>query len=210
MKTAFATTLLLAAVIQVNAQLAVGLKLGHNFASKTASLEPHWKSGINGGLVTKFNASRVVYVEAEALYSQQGWSETIYTPQGRSRRDIDLHYFSVPILLGFKVYKKVDVLAGIQYAHLMKLEDHTNPAYREWAEYNTEDDALLAGVRFNMTKAFAAEFRYVRGATPIIAWKRRVIGGDMVERYRADGNNRTLQLSLTYLFEVISAKKVKR
>jgi hypothetical protein len=204
MKTAFATTLVLAAIIQVNAQFSVGLKLGHNFASKTAALEPHWKSGINGGLVTKVNLGKKVYMEAEALYSQQGWSETIYTPQGRNRRDIDLQYITVPFLFGVHVYKKLDILTGIQYGSLLELTDNTNPPYPERIEYNTDDTSLLAGVRFNITNSLATEFRYVRGVTPVVQWKQRVIGGDMIQRYNVEGDNRTLQFGILYLFKVTS------
>lgn len=183
------------------AQFTIGPKAGMNISTMhTGELIgdiTEYKTGFNAGAFGKYTINNSFDIQAELLYSQQGYKIDIplYDIGGNSYVDPDLkvltHNLNIPILLKYNLLGRPWVFfeAGPQVGFLLKdkfkskdkeLEDDAN---KLGMGFKTVDLSIVGGIGFYLGYGVSINARYNHGLTSI---------------HDFDYKNRVFQFSLAY------------
>jgi len=179
---------LFVAVVGAQAQIALGIKGGLNFANSNvgdALGDPDSKTGYHAGLFMEIGAGGIA-IQPEVLYSFKGAD------------DIDLSYVEVPILLKKNFAKVLNIHIGPQFGFLTKAESNTFEGLLDLAGQNTDlkesmkstEVSAVVGAGVNAPFGLAAGVRYVFGLSDV--WDNKLIDTEV--------KNRTVQLYVGWKF----------
>ncbi len=185
------------------AQTTFGIKGGPNFSYM--SVEKGINYSFHAGAFSKIVLNDFFFLQPELLYSGKGT-----TPGYMSAYDLEckLHYISMPVLVGWNVTDHLSVLAGPELDYLLdgssfKYDDTKSVSSEEFASW---DVAIDFGLAYGISKKFKAEVRYSLGLVDVID----IMFMDVFDRPAGcldEGKNRTLQLSVSYVFASVVKKE---
>ncbi|MDR1379936.1 MAG: PorT family protein [Tannerella sp.] len=174
-----AISLILAATQVVSAQFTTGLKAGLNISDVHFDIpllndEIEFRRGLNIGVFGRYFLNDRLDVQAELLYSQQGYRTT--TPVTDVGGNILLggykslaHYLNIPVLIKFYPVRRIYLEAGPQAEFCLghaysasgkEMEDALSDA---GFEKNTADLSLTGGIGLCLGKGFSVNARYCHG-----------------------------------------------
>jgi len=153
------------------------------------------KVGFNVGGVVNYKLSNKFDIEADLLYSMQGFKDVVYTLEleqniNNTNYSVTSHYLNVPISLKYYIAKGFYAECGPQFGFLLSKKDklegrETVNSYDSGNK--TFDFAVLGGLGYRFSNDVFVDARYVHGFT------------NTSEHY-AGGKNKNIQISLGYLF----------
>ena len=192
-----AATVMLATV-GMNAQereISIGVKGGVNFATVMGDdiNSPDSRTSFHVGLLTEFPMTNMFSIQAEALYSGQGFKGNFNGTDG-DKVEYQLDYISIPVLAKLYITKGLSVEVGPQFSFKINEEFDFNPNSNngdinlEGTAYEAKDleVAVGAGLTFQTEMGFFATGRYNYGLTEIIE--------------KSDLKNSVFQLGVGYKF----------
>ncbi len=157
--------------------LSFGVKGGVNFATVTGNDDfdsPDSRTSFHVGVVAEMPVSEMFSIQAEALYSGQGFQLDFDGPDG-DKAEFQLDYINVPVLAKIYVTKGLSLEVGPQFSFLVNEEFDINPFSND-GDIDLEDTPLEAeefdfgvagGLTFQTEMGFFATGRYTYGLTEI-------------------------------------------
>ncbi len=175
------TVAFLFGMFQMNAQetstkspISFGVKGGVNFANVTGDdfEGPNARTSFHAGVLMEIPVSNMFSIQAEALYSGQGFKSDINGLGTSDNIEYQLDYINVPILAKIYLTKGLSIEAGPQLSFKVNEEidadPNNNPGDFDLDEAEDFDFALAAGLTFQTEMGFFASGRYTHGLTDII------------------------------------------
>jgi len=164
----------------------IGVKGGVNFATITGADEtPDSRTSFHVGVVGELPIADIFSLQAEVLYSGQGFSYEEEGPTG-DEVEFQLDYLSVPVLAKVYVVDGLSLEVGPTFNFVVNEEIDTRPGADEGdididdtnaVEANSFDVGVAAGLTFQTNMGFFASGRYNYGLTEIYEdshWKNSV------------------------------------
>ena len=186
-KTFLIIALLIIVLNGLSAQFVIGPKVGLNvskeyFGEHLIDDEVDFRMGLNAGVFGKYKINTIFDIQAELVYSQQGFKNNILV-------DIDgtaitegyktlSHYLNVPVLLKYYPIKRFYIEAGPQVGFCLDYKLSAGNIDVNDIDYNTVDFSLAGGIGVCVGYGLTANVRYSHGFTktvPDADWKNRVI-----------------------------------
>jgi len=179
------------AINSASAQITVGAKVGLNlskeyYGEKLIDEDIDFRAGLNVGFLGKYKIKEKLDIQAELLYSQQGFKDNVPVTYvgGYAIRDgykILSHNLNIPVLLKYHIYKGFYLEAGPQagfcfYARLQHDEDGIDETFN--MDRELIDFSLAGGVGVDIGNRLSVNARYNHGfteTTPESSFKNRVI-----------------------------------
>jgi len=197
MKKIILTIALFISVITISsAQFTIGPKAGLNLAKEyfgetVFDDNVEFKQGLNIGVFGKYMMNDKLGIQAELLYSQQGYKSNIQlfdfggniTQNGYKRSS---HYLNIPVVLKYYPLKRIFIESGPQVGYCFKSKLSPGEYTDEISnmEYKTIDFSLVGGVGIDIGYGLNVSARYNHGLTHTLP--------------NSDLKNRVFQFSLTY------------
>lgn len=197
-----AAAIMLSAVSTVNAQneadnttdrsISFGVKGGVNFANITGDDidSPDSRTSFHVGVVAEFPLDPMFSIQAEALYSGQGFEYDYELPGSDEHVEYQVDYLNIPVLAKIYATKGLSFEVGPQFGFKINEEIDSAPSDDEG---DTDTDAvesfdfgIAGGLTFQTEMGIFASGRYVYGLT------------DVVENVNA--RNSVFQISIGYKF----------
>lgn len=174
--------LMIGAITTANAQSSdaltpsFGIKGGVNFASITGDDfdSPDSRTSFHVGLLAEFPLTEMFSLQAEALYSGQGFESDmdgeIFGGEGKVEYQLD--YINVPVLAKVYILDGLSIEAGPQFGFKVNEEIDAN-ANADDGDLNLDeaedfDFGVAAGVTFETPMGLFATGRYTQGFTDIV------------------------------------------
>lgn len=223
MKKLFFTVIItVIAVASLSAQK-VGVKAGVNFANMNGSymdllliegdVETSGRTGFHLGAITEFELSDKINLQAEVLYSTQGFEGFEYnniTHEFTQQMD----YLTIPIMLEYKITDELSLQAGPQIAFLASskydwgfdvntvsgdanFEAEANKELEN--QSNNMDFGLNFGAEYTMESGLFFNARYSLGLGNVFKYN---ANEHDIELKNADLKNSVIQLSIGYSFDL--------
>lgn len=183
---------LILVTIQGSAQFTAGLKAGLNISkiyydNSFLNDEINFEKGMNVGVFGNYFPNDKFGIQAELLYSQQGYKDnTPLTDVGgipiSNGYDFRSHYLNIPVLLNFYPIKRIYIEAGPQID--VRLGRRYSAGEKEWSDALNESDpkrvmvdfSLAAGIGIRLGKGFSVNARYCHGLlTEALPYNNRVV-----------------------------------
>ena len=181
----------------VSAQMTFGPKVGlnlskENYGEKLIDDDIDFRAGLNVGFFGKYKIKEKLDIQAELLYSQQGYKDNvpIIYIGGYGIRDgykILSHYLNIPVLLKYYVYKGFYIEAGPQLGFCFGARlQHDEKGIDEIFDMDRKliDFSVAGGVGIDISSKLSINARYNHGFTEIAP--------------ESDFKNRVIQISLSY------------
>ena len=177
----------------VSAQFTIGPKVGLNiskeyFGVKGFDEDSDFRSGINIGVFGKYEINDKFDIQAELLYSQQGFKRNIPITDNigtiiTKGYEVLSHYINIPLVSKYHPFGRIYIEAGPQVGFC--LDSKISPdeykritGVRGYTGYNVVDFSLVGGIGFNLGNGLSVNTRYNHGLTYTLhdsKWKNRVI-----------------------------------
>ncbi len=155
-----------------------GVKGGVNFATFVSGDDdfdsPDSRTSFHVGVLAEMPITDMFSVQAEALYSGQGFDLDFEGPDN-DNAEVQLDYINVPVLAKFYLTKGLSIEAGPQFSFLVNEEFDFNPNSDD-GDIDLEDTpfeaeefefGMAAGLTFQTDMGLFASGRYTRGFTDI-------------------------------------------
>lgn len=174
--------LMIGAITTTNAQSSdaltpsFGIKGGVNFASITGDDfdSPDSRTSFHVGLLAEFPLTEMFSLQAEALYSGQGFESDVDGEifGGEGKVEYQLDYINVPVLAKVYILDGLSIEAGPQFGFKVNEEIDAN-ANADDGDLNLDeaedfDFGVAAGVTFETPMGLFATGRYTQGFTDIV------------------------------------------
>lgn len=142
-----------------------GCKIGMNFSNLRMENEgSDWKTGLATGLFFNVRLANKFSLQPELLYSSMGGGQMQFGNESKLR----LNYFSIPLLVKYKVLNKLAVVAGPQIDFLINAATKQGESFTKVdANYKDNSTNLTAGFEYWPAKCFGLSTRYIYGLTDI-------------------------------------------
>lgn len=171
-----------------------GVKGGVNFATITGDDfdSPNSRTSFHVGLLAEFPISPMFSLQAEALYSGQGFESNVDggLVGGDGNIEYQLDYINVPILAKVYVVEGLSLEAGPQFSFKVNEEidsdPNDDPGDTDLDEAESFDFGLAGGLTFQTNMGLFATGRYTIGLTDIVQ--------------DVDAKNAVFQLGIGYKF----------
>lgn len=178
----FLTAALLFGAIQfTNAQessstsgVSFGVKGGVNFANVTGDdfEGPEARTSFHVGVLVELPLAEMFSIQAEALYSGQGFKSEINGIGTSDNVEYQLDYINVPVLAKIYVTKGLSLEVGPQFSFKVNEEIDADPNNNagdfDLDEAESFDFAVAGGLTFQTNSGFFATGRYTYGLTDIV------------------------------------------
>lgn len=177
-------------VNNVSAQFTIGPKVGLNvskeyFGKKAVDDDVDFRMGLNAGVFGRYKISRKFDIQAELLYSQQGYKHDISLVDIGGSVIVDgckvlSHYLNVPVLLKYYPIKNLFIEVGPQIGFCFdsKIPSEYKGMDDFDLDYNTVDFSLAGGIGVYLGYGLSFDVRYNHGFTKTVKsseWENRVI-----------------------------------
>lgn len=179
------------------AQLAIGIKAGPNFATidTKASASENYKNrtGFHGGAFVLIKAAKIG-VQPEIIFSQQGSKVTINSEKFES----NFSYVNIPIMLKLYTVAGINIQAGPQFGFVTNAEapiqDQLNPGSYKVQDVKdkmkSSDFTVALGLGWDLPFGLTIDARYNLGLSKIY--------DQAPSTTTEDAKNQVFQLSLGY------------
>lgn len=152
-----------------NAQVAIGLKGGLNFASLDASssLQANYAkhTGFNLGAFAQFKFSKIA-IQPEILFSEQG-SKVSY-PTSPSSFNATFNYVNIPIMFKLYTVAGINLQLGPQFGFLTNSPVYKDPSGTTIPDaYKKSDLSLSMGLGWDLPLGITIDARYNLGLSEI-------------------------------------------
>lgn len=181
-----------------------GVRGGSNISGESrhkystgSSISTDYRMGFNAGGVINLKLSEKLDVEADILYSMQGFKQDIYTTIEDMYNEIVVqtvtsHYLNIPIVAKYYVANGLYVECGPQVGFLLGRTNNAKDLmlYDDPYEYSMSkkvDFSIVAGLGYNFYDNFYVNARYCHGFTG-------------TSQIYDGGKNRNIQISVGYMF----------
>jgi len=166
-----------------------GFKFGGNYSTITGDLEnTDARIRMHLGAVIEFPISQRFYLQAEVLYSAQGYT----IQEGGVENKISLNYLVLPLIGKYYVTPKFSFESGPRFATLANEGNSIGDESDEFFNtYNSFDFGWVFGAGFKAESGLFFQIHYTLGLSNIINTSVRDISS----------NNSLAQLSVGYLFK---------
>nr|WP_316931446.1 porin family protein [Flavobacterium beibuense] len=174
--------LMIGAITTANAQSSdaltpsFGIKGGVNFATVSGDDfdSPDSRTSFHVGLLAEFPLTEMFSLQAEALYSGQGFESDVDGGifGGEGKVEYQLDYINVPVLAKVYILDGLSIEAGPQFGFKVNEEIDAN-ANADDGDLNLDeaedfDFGVAAGVTFETPMGLFATGRYTQGFTDIV------------------------------------------
>lgn len=149
-----------------------GVKGGANFATVTGSDfdSPDSRTSFHVGLVGEMPIADILSIQAEVLYSGQGFKFDFDGPDG-DKAEFQLDYINVPVLAKVYVFKGLSLEVGPQFSFLVNEQIDLKPTSGgggiELDNAKKFDFGIAGGLTFQTDLGLFATGRYTYGLTDI-------------------------------------------
>jgi hypothetical protein len=200
-RTILVMMLFIAVSSSVSAQFLIGPKVGLNrtkeyYGRKILDEDVDFRTGLNAGIFGKYVLSELFDVQAELLYSQQGYKSNVPLTDIGGNAIVGgykalSHYLTVPVLLKYYPFTRIYLEAGPQvgfcldYKYSSGHKEYDKALKAQDTDYNTVDFSLTGGLGFYNGYGLSVNARYIHGFTK-------------TRPQYLDGKNRVIQFSLAY------------
>jgi hypothetical protein len=179
------------------AQLAIGIKAGPNFATidtkSSASENYKNRAGFHGGAFVLIKASKIG-IQPEIIFSQQGSKVEI----NRDNFESNFSYVNIPIILKLYTVAGINIQAGPQFGFITNaetpVEDQLNPGSFKVEDVKdkmkSSDFTVALGLGWDLPFGLTIDARYNLGLSKIYE--------DAPSQTTEDAKNQVFQLSLGY------------
>jgi opacity protein-like surface antigen len=179
------------------AQLAIGIKAGPNFANinTKASAGENYKNraGFHGGAFLLIKAAKIG-IQPEIIFSQQGSKVEIDSKNFES----NFSYVNIPIILKLYTVAGINIQAGPQFGFITNaetpIEDQLNPGSYEVRDVKdkmkSSDFTLAFGLGWDLPFGLTLDARYNLGLSKIY--------DNAPSQQTEDAKNQVFQLSVGY------------
>ncbi|WP_172623250.1 porin family protein [Flavisolibacter ginsenosidimutans] len=144
-----------------------GFVLGLNGSNLRSSGDRYssWKTGLVSGFFVDIKAAENISVQPQFLYSSMG---------GKNSNDdassVRLNYFSLPVLVKYKLTKGFAVFAGPQLDVMIQAKSKTSSGFTKVTDAYKEDSYnLTGGVAFQPLRCLGFSLRYIYGLNNVSA-----------------------------------------
>ena len=186
MKKIILTIALLISVINIaSAQFTIGPKVGINLSNEYTGVKiidetSNFKTGANAGVFGKYMINDKFDIQAELLYSQQGFKSDIQLAYYggiliSGGYKLLSHYINIPLVLKYYPVKRIFIEAGPQAGFC--LSSKISPSVDWDVDYNVLDFSLVGGIGIDLGEGLTFNARYNHGFTntfPHFDYKNRV------------------------------------
>ncbi|WP_245895619.1 porin family protein [Flavobacterium album] len=168
-----------------------GVKGGVNFATLSGSDidSPDSRTSFHVGVLAEFPLAEIFSIQAEALYSGQGFKFNFAGTDG-DKAEYQLDYINVPVLAKVYIVKGLSIEAGPQFSFLVNEEFDANPNSDsgdiQLDGAKSFEFGVAAGLTFQTEIGLFATGRYNMGLTEIYD--------------NVDAKNSVFQLGVGYKF----------
>lgn len=156
--------------------ISFGVKAGVNFASFTSTSDDFTdkkaRVGIHAGVLSEFPISDMFSIQAEAMYSQQGYKLASAGVLSDDSVEYQLDYINVPVLAKIYLVEGLSIEAGPQFGFKIN-EEIDNETFEDGGD--SERDAvedfefgMAAGLSFQTNMGLFFTGRYNRGFTDLV------------------------------------------
>lgn len=180
-------------------QVRLGVKGGLNLATVKYINADNSKArlGWNAGALAEIPIQDNLLIRPELLYSSKGFA---FSALGTgSAGSVRLNYIAVPVLFGYRLNPKSEILLGPEFGFLRKavskslgISDNMTNFYRNF------DIGFDLGITYHVTKVFGVEARYNYGFKDLVNVVYQDETGDITGQGK-NGANRVFQFGLFYL-----------
>ncbi len=165
-----------AVAVCVNAQpWAWGPKVGATFSTANGIADAQVRAGVVAGLFVESEVSDGLVMEADLLYSQQGY-DLDTSPKDRFR----VEYLTMPIVSKYYLVDGLNFQVGGQFGYLLGAREKVGDASRSAADdFNHYSISILAGLAYDFDFGLIIEGRYHYGLTPLSSLDADIRGGHL-------------------------------
>lgn len=142
-----------------------GFVLGLNGSNLTGTNEAYsnWKTGLVAGFFVKIHLANQWSLQPELLYSSMGGKDN-----SGSDNSLRLNYFSLPVMVHYKLCQNFSVLAGPQIDVMITAKSKSGGSFAKVSDSYREDSYnLTGGVAYWPVHCFGLQARYVYGLNNI-------------------------------------------
>jgi opacity protein-like surface antigen len=194
-------------ILSTQAQFKIGLRGGLNYSNVVgvprhlSFVEKKFKVGYNIGVFSRIDIFKKISFNPELSYSNKGhrYSGTSNTSAG----NLHLNYLNLHALIGYKVFKSLDVLVGPEVGYLLSARskfDSENINVRSIWD-NDFDFGITGGVNYYITDKLLCGFKYSHGLSSVIKNIDVRDESGVKTGEKAKLQNRTFQLTVGYSFK---------
>ncbi len=166
-----------------------GFKAGLNYANVTGDLEDtDARVRMHLGAVIEFPVTQRFYIQAEVLYSAQGYT----IDEAGVENEISLNYLALPIIGKYYVTPRFSLETGLRLANLASVSGSAEDTPDDiFDSFNAFDFGWIAGAGYKAESGLFFQLHYNFGLSDI----NNIDGSDITI------NNSIAQLSVGYLFK---------
>ncbi len=166
-----------------------GFKFGGNYANITGDLEnTDARVRMHLGAVIEFPVTSNFFVQAEVLYSAQGYT----VEENNVENDISLNYLTLPIIAKYYFVPKFSFETGPRFATLANESNSIGDESDEFFNtYNDFDFGWVFGAGFKAESGLFFQLHYTLGIS-------NILNSDVTD---ISSNNSIAQISVGYLFK---------
>jgi hypothetical protein len=183
----------------VSAQVQFGIKGGYNLATLTLNSETFVTrgnlSGFNAGLMASIPVASQLFLQPEAVYSQQGNTAIVHAYTGDQQLTATYNYLNLPILFKYQRSSGLFAESGPQFGILLNVKFVAENAGQSTSKEDNQpmDFGWVFGLGYKIPKLnLGLDIRYNLGLTN-------------TNRYNPPGSqavcNRVFQVGLFYFFK---------
>jgi len=156
--------------------ISFGVKAGVNFASFTSTsdgfTDKKARVGIHAGVISEFPISDMVSIQAEAVYSQQGYKLASEGVLSDDAVEYQLDYINVPVLAKIYLVEGLSIEAGPQFGFKVNEQIDNEPLQNGGdSDRDAIEDfefGMAAGLSFQTNMGLFFSGRYNRGFTDLV------------------------------------------
>jgi len=166
-----------------------GFKIGPNYSAVTGDLDAtKGRVRMHLGAVIEFPVSERFYIQAEVLYSAQGYT----IEEDGFENELSLNYLSLPILAKYYFTPKLSFETGPRFATLASVTESREDSTDEFFNtYESSDVGWNFGIGYKAESGMFLQLHYILGL-------RQIIDTNILD---VSAKNSLVQLSIGYLFK---------
>ena len=157
------------------------------------------------GLYELFSFNQKLYADVELLYSSKGYRDqqpSFTTAGGSDDFRVNLHYISVPVLVGYRISESFSALLGPEVSYLAAARQRSNGQSGDISSIWDQrlDVGVAIGMNYVISQKLDVGLRYIHGLTNTVSDELQLTNeqGNLIYMNDIKSQNRVFQASLGY------------